>query len=56
MSELPKKDVYIVNQDDKAAKSLMIKLCEQAKPGAVIFVTEEEFECLNGSVVRIASE
>jgi hypothetical protein len=31
----------------------MVKLCEQAKPGAVIFVTNEEFHVLKNGVIRL---
>jgi len=53
MPELQKKDCFIVDESNKAAKSLMIKLCENVKPGVVIFVTREEFDCLKESVIRI---
>lgn len=53
MPELEKKDCFIVRQEDKAAKELMIKLCRNAKPGSVIFVTDKEFNCLKDSVIRI---
>ena len=56
MAELNKKDIYIVKKDDKAANSLMMKLAKNFKPGAVIFVTDDEFECLNKSVIRIDTD
>ncbi len=56
MPELNKKDCFIVDESNQEAKGLMIKICKQAQPGAVIFVTHEEFECLNESVIRIETE
>lgn len=53
MPELQKKDCFIVRKQDKAASELMYKLCRNAKPGAVIFVTDDEFNCLKDSVIRM---
>jgi len=53
MPELDKKDVFIVDKSNKAAKSLMMKLCKDCKPGAVIFVTDEEFAALKTGVIRL---
>lgn len=49
--ELHKKAVYVVDRDNEAAWSLMRKLCEHSKPGAVIPVTHEEFEVLRDGVI-----
>jgi len=56
MPELDKKDCFIVDGSNEAARSLMTKLCKNARPGAVILVTNEEFECLKNSVIRITTE
>ncbi len=54
MSEqLPTKDCYLVNRDDKKAWAMVQKLCKNAKPGQFIPVTAEEFEALKISVIRI---
>jgi len=34
--------IFLVNQDKPSARSLMLKLADQAKPGAIIPVTNEE--------------
>lgn len=36
--------IFLVNQDNPCAQSLMIKLAEQAKPGAIIPLTDGEIE------------
>lgn len=53
MKGLEKKDCFIVRKQDKAARELMIKLCKNAKPGSVIFVSDDEFNSLKDSVIRI---
>lgn len=53
MPELPKKDCYIIDNSNDSARTLIAKLCEQTKPGAVIFVTNEEFEVLRDGVIRL---
>lgn len=53
LDEAPKMDVYVVDQSNPAAMSLVRKLCGNFKAGAVILVTEEEHEALKHSVMRI---
>lgn len=50
--ELEKKHIYVVNSENEAARDLMKKICERGrKPGAVVFVTSEEFEVLKDGVI-----
>ncbi len=51
MKELSKMDKYFVKKSDKAAMSVMMKLCKNSRPGAVICVTDEEFKALRESVI-----
>lgn len=53
MPELEKKNVCVVDQSNESARSLMMKLAKSAKPGAVIYVTEDEFEVLRTGVIQI---
>jgi hypothetical protein len=42
-------DIFLVDQDDPAAKTLMKKLAERSKPGAIIPLTSEEMALYNDS-------
>jgi len=53
MQELNSKDIFIVDSSNEAAKSLMLKLAGNAKSGAIIFITNEEFKCLESGVIRM---
>jgi len=52
MREIPKKDIFIVRADTEAM-SLMMKICKNPRPGAVICVTDKEFAALKDDVIRI---
>ena len=56
MIELPRLDRYFVKKSDKAAMSVMMKLCKNMKPGDVIAVTDDEFEALRHSIIIVADE
>jgi hypothetical protein len=46
---------YLINNETAAANSLMKKMAEQAKPGALIPCTREEIDCFNnGDFVPVA--
>ena len=48
-------DIFLVNQDHPAAKSLIEKLAKQSKPGAIIPLTAEEMELSYSSSFRQVS-
>lgn len=41
-------NMFLVNSDNEAARSCMLKLAEQGKPGAIIPLTGEEFKAFTG--------
>jgi hypothetical protein len=45
-------DVFVVRRTE-AARTLVEKLVRVAKPGQIIFVTDEEFEELKAGVIRL---
>lgn len=49
--ELHKKAIYVVDRDNDAAWSVMRKIADTCKPGAVIPVTAAEFEALRDGVI-----
>ena len=51
--ELHKKAIYVVDRDNEAAWSVMRKIADNCKPGAVIPVTAEEFEALRDGVMVV---
>ena len=48
---LPRKAVFVVDESNQEARALMIKLCENYREGAVIFVSAQEFEALKDAVM-----
>lgn len=44
---------HVANVDNKHAKSAIHKISEQAKPGAIIQLTKEEFDALKTDVIAI---
>ena len=45
---------YLVNEETAAANSLMEKMAEQARPGALIPCTEEELRCFGRDFIPVA--
>ena len=48
-----KDTVVIICEDHPAAKSLALKLAEQSKPGAIISLTREEWDCFKNQTTTI---
>lgn len=53
LPEVKKNVIYVVDNSKPAARTLMEKLCNNCKPGAVILVTKEEFEVLKAGVIQL---
>lgn len=49
--EFDKQLCYAVNRNDEAAWNCMMKIIKNPKPGAVIPLTQEEFDALKESVL-----
>lgn len=49
--EFDKQLVYAINRDDDAAWSCMMKIIKNPRPGAIIPLTQEEFDALKESVL-----
>lgn len=49
--ELYKKAVYVVNRDNKAAWSAMLKLAANCQPGKIIPVTGDEFQAIKDGMI-----
>ena len=53
LDDIPAQDVFVLNGDDSAARSLMLKLANRYHPGALIPVTAEEFVAMKEQMLRL---
>ena len=50
-------DILLVNEDNKHGKSAAIKICKEARPGGLVFLSEKELLAVqNGHVMKYSME
>ena len=52
LDDIPAHDFFVLNGDDAAARSLMLKLAGRCRSGALIPVTAEEFVAMKEQMLR----